>query len=218
LQKTNFVAFGDSMTLGVIAQRAPLFLLAPSPTSYPGRLQALLSERYVSQKPTVDDQGLAGELTAEGLKRLEGLLRDAQPEVVLLLEGANDLNDHGEAAIRGAEDAMDRMVRAALDAGAATFLATLPPQREGGVRAYHPEAVQPYNARLAAIAAYRGVTLVDVYAAFGGTASTDLIGPDGLHPTEAGYQKIADTFFAAIKAKLEVPPPPSQLRRAGGPP
>ena len=31
-----------------------------------------------------------------------------------------------------------------------------------------------------------------------------LIGSDGLHPTESGYRKIADLFFAAIKTELEV--------------
>jgi lysophospholipase L1-like esterase len=30
-----------------------------------------------------------------------------------------------------------------------------------------------------------------------------LIGSDGLHPTEAGYRRIADVFFAAIKRELE---------------
>jgi lysophospholipase L1-like esterase len=55
---------------------------------------------------------------------------------------------------------------------------------------------------------------VDLHAAFGGTATTELIGPDGLHPTEAGYQKIADTFFAAIKSTLEVVPAPPTVRSA----
>ncbi len=96
---------------------------------------------------------------------------------------------------------------ASLDAGAVPFLATLPPQRPGGSRAWNPQAVPPYNSRLATVATFRDATLVDLYLAFGGTASTDLIGPDGLHPTAAGYQKMADAFFAAIEAKLEVPAP-----------
>ena len=31
-----------------------------------------------------------------------------------------------------------------------------------------------------------------------------VIGVDGLHPTEVGYKRIADVFFAAIQANLEV--------------
>jgi lysophospholipase L1-like esterase len=41
-----------------------------------------------------------------------------------------------------------------------------------------------------------------VYQAFGSDAPS-LIGFDGLHPTPAGYQRIADTFFATIKSSLE---------------
>ena len=207
LQKTRFMAFGDSFTSGVVALLTPGFSLVPSPTSYPGRLQVLLSDRYVAQTAIVDDQGMSGEKATDGVKRLQGLLRDLTPEVVLLLEGANDLNDGGELAIEPAASAMDRMVVASLVAGAVPFLATLPPQRPGGSRAWNPQAVPPYNARLATVAAFRHATLVDLYLAFGGIASTDLIGPDGMHPTAAGYQKMADAFFAAITAKLEVPAP-----------
>jgi lysophospholipase L1-like esterase len=32
-----------------------------------------------------------------------------------------------------------------------------------------------------------------------------LIGSDGLHPTEAGYRRIAELFFAAIRTALQVP-------------
>ena len=44
--------------------------------------------------------------------------------------------------------------------------------------------------------------LVDLYAAFLPHAEA-WTGVDGLHPTEAGYALIAETFFAAIRADLE---------------
>jgi hypothetical protein len=53
-----------------------------------------------------------------------------------------------------------------------------------------------------------------VYQAFGGTASPDLIDFDGLHPTAAGYQLIAATFFTAIKQNLEAPATLSSPLRA----
>jgi lysophospholipase L1-like esterase len=205
LQKTRFMAFGDSMTVGVVSLRPSVLMSIPSPASYPGRLQVLLADRYTAQTPTVDDQGVSGEQASNAVSRFRDALRATQPEVVLLLEGANDLNYGGTSAIESAESAMGQMVVLSLQAGAIPFLASIPPQREGGYTVYHPEAVVPYNDRMKAVADYYGATFVDLHAGFGGTASTELIGPDGLHPTEAGYQKMADIFFAAIAAKLEVP-------------
>jgi len=58
------------------------------------------------------------------------------------------------------------------------------------------------NTQIRALAAAEGVILVDLYPAFAGSTDT-LIGPDGLHPSEAGYQKMADTFYAAVTQRLE---------------
>jgi lysophospholipase L1-like esterase len=214
LQQTRFMAFGDSMTAGVVSLRPSVLMSIPSAVSYPGRLQVLLADRYTTQTPTVDDQGVQGEKARNAVSRLENALRATRPEVVLLLEGANDLNDGGLSAIAAAERAMEQMVNSSLQAGAVPFLASLPPQRDGGYSAYHPEAVAPYNARLKAVADFTGATFVDIHAAFGGTATSDLIGVDGLHPTEAGYQRMADAFLAAIKAKLEIPAPAPLMFRS----
>ena len=50
--------------------------------------------------------------------------------------------------------------------------------------------------------AAEGATYVDLYNGLLPQADT-LIGVDGLHPTEAGYRRIAELFFAAIKSELE---------------
>jgi lysophospholipase L1-like esterase len=63
--------------------------------------------------------------------------------------------------------------------------------------------VVPYNTALKVVAAQESVTLVDVYQAFGGDVTT-LIDCDGLHPTSAGYDVIAEAFFRAIQQSLEV--------------
>jgi len=44
---------------------------------------------------------------------------------------------------------------------------------------------------------------VDRYGALLSDSAT-LTGSDGLHPTEAGHRPMAETFFTAIKAALEV--------------
>jgi lysophospholipase L1-like esterase len=43
---------------------------------------------------------------------------------------------------------------------------------------------------------------VDLYQALVSNV-TLYIGVDGLHPTEVGYQRIAEMFFAAVQASLE---------------
>lgn len=69
------LAFGDSLTLGtgVTPERA-----------YPAILGELSGR-------TVINAGIAGEETAEGLKRLPELLRQHQPELVIVMHGGNDL-------------------------------------------------------------------------------------------------------------------------------
>jgi len=63
--------------------------------------------------------------------------------------------------------------------------------------------VVEYNTALKIVAGQEGVPLVDGYRAFNGDVTT-LIDCDGVHPTAAGYDVIAETFFKAIKQTLEV--------------
>jgi lysophospholipase L1-like esterase len=50
------------------------------------------------------------------------------------------------------------------------------------------------------MAATKGATFVDVFAQF----DLSLIGQDGLHPTEAGYDRLATIFQSAISNAFEV--------------
>jgi lysophospholipase L1-like esterase len=68
------------------------------------------------------------------------------------------------------------------------------------------------NVQIRALAASEGVVLVDANAAMAPQGAA-LIGGDGLHPTEQGYQVLAQTFFDAIKARLEVLPGAMPQRR-----
>ncbi len=79
LQKLSYtdtiLAFGDSLTIGVGVSQSE---------SYPSML-AMLSDR------TVVNAGISGETTTEGLARFKQTLRSAEPALVLLLEGGNDI-------------------------------------------------------------------------------------------------------------------------------
>jgi hypothetical protein len=140
-----------------------------------------------------------------------------QYDAVLLMEGANDLLNEDSVQMLAAANAMQFMVRDAKSRGLKVLLATLPPQDPSGFRGREGAAlVAPYNNALATVAANESIPLVDVYQAFGANFS-GLIDSDGLHPTPAGYQKIADTFFAAIKQNLEAGPSVTSSSILAGP-
>src|SRR5439155_5210098 len=97
------------------------------------------------------------------------------------------------------------MIREARGRSIQVLVGTLLPERAGGTppRAQFPELVVPMNDAIKAMVASEGAMLVDLYAAFGGIASTTLISSDGLHPTAAGNALIAQTFFDAVRVRFE---------------
>ena len=69
------LAFGDSLTFGYGVSRE---------FSYP----AVLSQQIQRE---VINAGISGEISADGLKRLSGLLERWQPELVIICHGGNDV-------------------------------------------------------------------------------------------------------------------------------
>jgi lysophospholipase L1-like esterase len=223
LSATRFVAFGDSITEG-FAQTCPSTLMLSwpqylrdvqgirpppdSPISYPNKLRSLLTARYSSQTFTVVNEGNGGELTNDGAADLPRVLTQDNPQVLLLQEGTNDMDSIGFGANPDTQmmtvvNNLRTMIRTARSRGVTVFVGTLTPQRAGACRGYAPAYIGPVNDQIRSMVSSEDATLADIYAAFGGMAGIDLIGPDGLHPTDAGYSQIADAFFAVIRQRLE---------------
>jgi lysophospholipase L1-like esterase len=217
LAATRFVSFGDSITEGVVSTcaRTTRFMTfaqtmlvlpqaANDPWAYPNVLQSRLRSAYLAQQPSVANRGVGGEELATGVSRLPGVLVAESPQVLLLLEGANDVNQNRPPATIAS--ALRTMVRDARGRGIQVYLGTLLPQRplgvEGSCRGFGAGNVVPANDQIRGLAAAEGAVLVDLFQAFGGVPGT-LIGPDGLHPSEAGYQRIAEAFYDAIRLRLE---------------
>jgi lysophospholipase L1-like esterase len=210
LKVTRIVAFGDSITEGTTSPAVQTLTLdAGKPDSYPYKLQVLETARYSAQTITVINAGSAGKRAQEDRGRLSDALSAAQPEVLLLMEGTNDLglltlpglsNKAIQDGITATVNAMEDMVRDAQRRGVAVFVATILPQRAS--RASGAALVAPYNTALKAMIAKKGATLVDANAQF----PLDMIGQDGLHPTDAGYGKLAEIFQTALANVYEVPP------------
>jgi lysophospholipase L1-like esterase len=196
---TRYVAFGDSITEGKLSNGDL------TPNSYPAGVKSQLQARYTSQTFFVFGEGLGAETTSGGVGRLTGVLNADTPEVLMLLEGVNDLNGGGLASISPMISNLRTMIQQAQGRGIRVFLATIPPEIPNAQRAGAQPYIVPANDQIRALAGGTGATLVDVYQALIGQLTT-FIGPDGLHPTEQGYQQIARTFFDAIRQRLEVPP------------
>lgn len=204
LARTRFLAFGDSITEGQTSPAPDLLMTLDFPDAYPGRLEQMLAARYAAQTITVINRGLGGERAARGRQRLPGVLAEVRPEVLLLLEGVNNIaNEPG--GVRQVAGYLDEMVREAQARNVEVLIATLLPigdeleSRRAGTR----EAVRNLNEEIERVARKNGLgEPVDLYSVF--LQEPSLIGRDGLHPTPAGYVRMAEVFFEAIRARWEI--------------
>lgn len=211
LTASAVLAFGDSITEGKPGSLLDALQISGigcpfgTPTSYPSVLNGLFLAQYPTQSVSAKNCGWGGEEAVEGVTRLPTGLATGVYDVVLLMEGANDLNALSKGtqanAVNTIANAMVSMIRTARQGGRTVFVGTLTPQRPGG-KAPRPEWVQPVNDRLRTVVPAEGAVLVDTWQALGG-APDPYVDFDGLHLTVAGYAKVADAFFSAIRTKLE---------------
>jgi lysophospholipase L1-like esterase len=209
----RFLAFGDSMTEGTTSPTFQSVLTAGLSQSYPYKLQDRLRARYTAQTVFVMNGGKAGERAMDGVRRLPDVISEAQPNVLLLMEGVNDLNAFGGDGIGPAVGALEEMTKFARARGISVFVATLPPQRPGGPKAVSEHLIGRFNNEIKRMAPEEGAFVVDLNAGF----DLSLIGADGLHPTEAGYARVAEIMFDAIRSRFERAASTSTLTRSEPP-
>ena len=177
------VCFGDSLTAG--AGTGP-------GESYPDYLQSALDQRHIHYR--VDNQGISGNTTKDGVQRLPGILA-LHPAVVLVEFGGND-------GLRGLPIAdtranLDRIVATLQRAGIRIALAgiTLPPD-------YGPDYIQQFNQTYTRIAKKYRVPLLpfllkDVYGVPG------MMQSDRTHATAKGNQVVARNVLALVLPLLK---------------
>lgn len=206
--QTRYLAFGDSITAGVGFDDCAC--QCPEECGYPARLETFLRGSGVDA--TVENHGLGGERTPEGLTRIDEVLAGAEADdVLLLMEGTNDITRgiSPETTLFNLEE----MARKASRIGVDTVHATLIPR--------YPDAwVDAENVLNEALA--RGIRemafsfgrrLADPFAVFSGTSNLfdvyyfdpPLFDPVG-HPNPLGFNLLAGVFFDVLTDRDGVPP------------
>ena len=202
------LAIGDSFTEGQLVERTLKPTPPPDPDNpkppappqydqkysfaappYPEALEGLLraDARYGSNAD-VDNEGASGECASfngcsgnltSGAGRIGGLVAAKKFDVVIILEGFNDLNAGGNVST--AVNALRNMGRTARASGATVLMGRI-----------HVMRADMYEA-IRSMAQAEQFLRVD----FGTSVE---IGSDGVHPTQHGYNTMAGIAYGAIKA------------------
>lgn len=163
------LAFGDSLTIGVgVTQNH----------SYPSVLEKLSGR-------TVVNAGISGETTEEGLLRFDQTLEAAQPALVILLEGGNDILRNMSSA--KTKNNLAQMIITAKEYGAEVVLIGVPE------KSLFSDAHPMY----AELARQHDVILID------DIISSLLKKPkyksDSVHFNVAGYRQLAKTVYEVLR-------------------
>ncbi|KIF77594.1 SGNH hydrolase [Streptomyces sp. 150FB] len=124
---------------------------------------------------------------------LDTWLGQSDPRTIMLLIGTNDLNQNYD--VGNAPNRLSALIDHILadKPRSELFVATVPPQQNGTQQG----RVVTYNAAIPAVVAAKGprVHLVKMYDAL---TTADLA--DGIHPTQAGYGKMAAVWYDALRS------------------
>ena len=206
---TKIVAFGDSITEGQNG-RPGLVPFIDVPNAYPTVLQTFFVERIPTQQITVVNAGKGGERVTdpESNQRLKEAIAKHQPQVLLLLEGINDIN--GGVGTNTVANGIRDHIRTARDRGVqyvivstvlpvAKDVCTFPDPRDPRCRADDTPAGQPeaLNQQIRSLVPAGGATLIDPYNDFVANRAT-YIDTDGLHLRPAGNRALATAFWNRI--------------------
>lgn len=163
------VAFGDSLTYGTGANEAE---------SYPAVLGQLIGRKVVRS-------GVPGEMTSGGLARLESVIEEHRPALVIVGLGGNDmLRKVGDAQIK---DNLRRIIQALQARGITVVLFGVPkPALVTSAPEFYEELAKefriPYEGKIVTSVLYRPDEK-----------------SDPIHPNAKGYRRMAEALAELLK-------------------
>jgi len=191
-----YMASGDSVSQGPSANM---------PNGYRLTLQSMLADYF--GRATVTYRGGGGGTTSDALGRpLESDIDGIRPAVVFLQWGVNDWNDQTcqkdpTAPLCPMRANYKRMIQIVKQFQSEPFLATFTPPNIAAGGQSPPERLawaKTANEMIRAIAKEDKVVLVDLEAAFLKQSNLPSLYLDHVHPNDAGYDLIAQTYFQAL--------------------
>ncbi|KAH7104328.1 lipolytic enzyme [Auriculariales sp. MPI-PUGE-AT-0066] len=142
------------------------------------------------------NEGYPGALISEANQKGQEAMPLMRPNVATVLVGTNDMLRQVDLA--GAPDRLYKLIEDVINWEWLTLVAvaTLPPSPDAGVN----DRINSYNSAIRDVVQRfndqgRWVVLAEVNAAL----TTGDLGPDGIHPNDGGYERMAKAFYEAIK-------------------
>jgi len=169
------LAFGDSLTFGTGAGENE---------SYPAVLEQLTGHKVLNY-------GVPGEISADGLARLPGVLEHEKPALLILCHGANDLLRHMDR--RDAAEHLRGMIRLARDRGIGVLFIAVPDFNLSlSPPKFYSEVASAFNIPIEAEALPRILG--------NGSLKSDYV-----HPNAAGYRQLAEALVSLMKKSGAIP-------------
>lgn len=169
-QGATILAFGDSLTAGVGVN---------SVDSYPTKLAELTNLKVINA-------GVSGETTRQGVSRFKELIDEHYPDLIILLEGGNDILRNYPASETKAN--LANMIAYALEKQIPIVLI--------GV---------PKKSLFSSSASFYGELAEEYQLVFDDSSISEIIKnpslkSDSVHFNKAGYQKLADRIYRLLKS------------------
>ena len=183
----RIVFLGDSLTAG--------YGLDPD-EAYPALIEKKLADAGLAKRWTVVNAGVSGDTSADGLHRLNWLLRQPVAVLIIALGGNDGLRGLGTAALEANLQAIIDQLRAKYPAALVLVAGMEMPPNLGA----------DYTAAFAAVfprVAQRNHAVLIPFLLEGVAAQPGLIQLDGIHPNAAGAKIVAEVVWKYLEPLLK---------------
>lgn len=180
-------------------------------SSYPDHVVNTLNKLFPDAGFQTHNAAVAGDTAAAVRRRLEEDVIQRKPNLMILCIGTNDC--HGKQPVKDYESDVEAIVSETVKTGAKVMIVLPSPFGHGNAAMEEP--FQDYLAVLRKIAGKYDLPVADAHAEFikGEKAGREMLGTDGIHHGEQGFEGMAraimDAFgFKDVKLELTITPWP----------